>query len=393
MGRDVQFLLKALIIVAAGMAVRFALLSVVDPLAALHYGDSAYYAADAQRLLATGRPTPGHPILYQIFLALVPWPLVAQSALTIASGVLAYLRFRGRVGFWTGITIATCPFLAIFDFKLLTESLYINLVWCAWLALGWNGIAAGALLGLALLTRDTLLLLPAFAALLLRTKRAAVMGALAYVVALPWLLYPSDSSRFGLTLWIGTWERDMAWQAHGMDKPEFPAAAHVTADERRAYPNDGPALKRAAIARMRANPGEVLSVWADRYPQLWIGSRMTIVPARPRINQGAILVAGFFLNLLLLAFGLWGLRRAKEFAIPVAYAALVYIPFHNAETRYSLFAVPFLIYAGALIVTRSTRPRRADGRQSTFRLWSRRLGPSDRACPSPTGRRAREGRA
>jgi uncharacterized membrane protein len=38
------------------------------------------------------------------------------------------------------------------------------------------------------------------------------------------------------------------------------------------------------------------------------------------------------------------------FAIPVAYTALVYIPFHNVETRYSLMALPFLYLFSAFAI-------------------------------------------
>lgn len=348
------------LIIAAEVAVRLLTLALYDPGSVRLSGDSSYYMADALRLRATGILTPGHPLMYQLFLALVPWPLVVQSALTITSGALTYFRFGGRVGFWTGLAIAVCPFFAILDFRLYTESLAMNLLWWAWLALGRNGLIAGLFLGFALLTRDTLMFLPAVAFAALRTRKAGQMAILAYVVALPWLLYPSDSGRPAVALWIGTWERNMDWQREGMDKPNFPASAHVTPAERASYmtlvgpnPGDGAYLKTAAIERIVSSPGEVLSVWVERYPKLWNWSNLRMMPVRDSGPVAPVVFVELMLAFMLLGFGAWGILSARAFAIPVIYTALIYIPFHNAESRYSLIALPFLIYGAVRKLNRA----------------------------------------
>jgi len=77
------------------------------------------------------------------------------------------------------------------------------------------------------------------------------------------------------------------------------------------------------------------------------------------------LKAGFWgLNLVTLLLGLAGLVMALRtrwslFAIPVAYTALVYIPFHNVETRYSLMALPFLYLFSAFAIRKLSCPKPA----------------------------------
>jgi hypothetical protein len=344
-------LTKAALIVIVGIAVRLVLLLIVDPVANQFTGDTLDYFSDAHRIAAGLLPSSYRPPLYPIFLLLTPgFTILAQCALTIFSGVAAYKVLGGKTGFWTGLLIAACPFFAFYDFRLLSESLYVNLIWWAWLALHRkHSLSAGFLMGLAILTRDTLFLLPLFALLLMRSRVAIKMCLAAYLLALPWAFYAEG--RVGLNLWIGTWERTPAWFQNGLDKPQFPIA--LTPQEKAAYWKDDPALLRAAIVRMKTHPFQTAENWVARYPRLWIGTRSDQIAWRfGGPAWVALKVALFGLNLLLLLLGFWGLRASKEFAIPVVYTALIYIPFHNTETRYSLAALTFLIYAGALVAPR-----------------------------------------
>jgi hypothetical protein len=325
-------------IVAAGVAVRLGLLLIVDPSANLFGGDSAYYAAGH----LDGFRAPLYVLFLKATLPVSWWfPLAVQSALTIFSGVAAYLVFRNL----SGLLIATCPFLALFDFRLLSESLYINLLWLGWLLLcRKKGVGSGVLIGLSILTRDTLLLLPLFA-LILRSRKAAYMAAVAYLIALPWFLIVPSHGRMGLNLWVGTWERNGDWYLSGVNKPRFPAYAFRSPAEERAVRmnwNADEALKNIAVQRIKADPIGTVATWALRYPRLWIGTRSDNIAFRFRGPLWvAFKVAFWGLNLLIIGLGLWGLPRTL--APPVLYAALIYIPFHNVETRYSLFAFPFLL--------------------------------------------------
>jgi hypothetical protein len=352
-GRRLEALAPIATIIAAGVAVRVLLLLVVDPAAELISGDSVYYVDEAHRLFAGQFPSPYRPPLYPLFVALTARPaltLVAQCALTIGSGLAAFATFKGRIGYWTGLLIAGCPFFALFDFRLLAESLYINLAWLSWLLLYRNkALGSGLLLGLSILARDTLFLLPLFGLLFIHTKRMAWVALIAYVLALPWTFY--GQGRMGLNLWIGTWERTPAWYARGLEHPDFPPYAfHTPAEEQlvRSHWLDDAVLKKAAIERMKEDPAGTLKAWAIRYPRLWIGTRSDQIPFRWTGAFRTITKLGFFgLNLLLLGFGLWGAWKPERiFLAPVLYTALIYIPFHSAETRYSLVALPFLIFLG-----------------------------------------------
>lgn len=331
------------IIIGAGIAIRLLLLLIVDPRVDLFAGDAGYYAS--------GRLDGFRPPLYVLFLKLtlpLGWwfPLVVQSAMTIGSGVAI-----GRRNFLAGLLIAGCPFLALFDFRLLSESLYINLLIWAWLAP--LPIASGVLLGLAILTRDTLLLLPLLAVAILRTRYAAVTALVAYACVLPWYVTGSSQSRFGLNLWAGTWERNGDWYLRDLyNAPEFPPYAFRSPGEERlirsTWPNDD-VLKRVAFDRIKSDTVGTAKVWASRYWRLWVGTRSDNIAFRAErfsLTWKALKSAFWGLNLLTLLFGLWGLLKPDKFAIPVLYAALVYIPFHNTETRYSLFAIPFLLWLG-----------------------------------------------
>ena len=238
------------------------------------------------------------------------------------------------------------------------------------------------LLGLAILTRDTLLLLPLFVigfGLIDRSKlkHSLIVALVACLVVLPWparnALLPDgqftlSEGRFGLNLWIGTWERNGDWARRGVKKADFPnyAFQNDRAEIAEALQTDNDEVfKRAAFKRIANDPWFVVSSWVARYPGLWLGSRVDWV--RLRIDWDSllwgILNAGLkCLNALTLLAGLAGMvlaiRRRSELAylsIPVIYTALIHIPFHNAEPRYSLPALAFLYVFAAYLLNNFLR--------------------------------------
>lgn len=324
-------------IIAAGIAVRLLLLLIVDPFSNPITGDAVVYLNRA------------HPSLYSFVLA-IPWPAVIalQCSATIGSGVGAYLILKN---YWAGLLIAACPFLAFYDFELLSESLYVNLIFWAFMLYRqrwWSG----CLLGAAILVRSTFFFLPAAVFLFRRSRTSMIFSAMAYIVALPVLGF-LDQEHSGLALWIGTWERTPAWYARGLNNPHFPARASVTQQETDDLArNDDSGLRYAAVERIERNPPLVLLNWIVRYPRLWIGTRSDQIKWRIGGTGWVVFKCLFFgMNLALLILGIVGLLRERGlFAIPVAYVAVVYIPFHNTETRYSLAALPFLcVYAAQLL--------------------------------------------
>lgn len=350
-------------IVASGVLARLVLLLLFDPGVQVFSGDSQYYAEMAFRMRSGHLPTALRPPGYPAFLAITMFgwalPMLVQSALTIFSGVATYLVFRNRGGFVAGLCIAACPFLAIFDLRLLSESLYGNLVWLAWLALYRKmHVTAGLLLGLSILCRDTLLLLPLFAALFgffLHQRRTWVMALVAYLLVAPWIAVTGHLSegRLGQNLWAGTWERNADWYSAGLQHPQFPAYAFRSPQEERfvrSHWNDDKGLQRMAIDHMKSDPLGTVRAWVVRYPRLWIGTRSDEISFRFAKGTAIWYILKLLfvaLDLSIIAFGLWGFRF-NLFAVPVLYAAAIYIPFHGSETRYTLFALPFLILFGSL---------------------------------------------
>ncbi|WP_394658413.1 hypothetical protein [uncultured Novosphingobium sp.] len=339
------------LIVAAGVAARLLLLAVVDPFQNPFGGDSFYYAA--------GRLDGLRPPLYILFarftLPVGLWfSLMLQCAFSICVAAYTYVSL-GK--FWPAMLLVLCPFIIFFDFCLIAESIYVNLLWLGWLFLRRDqGLKAGLLVGLALLTRDTLLLLPLFSLLWLRSKAAARMTASAYVIALPWFLFAATPGRMALNLWIGTWERDGAWMAAGFTDPQVPPYAFVAKGEREEVGKNLSGVTLQTVANHAlANPLQVLRAWGARYPSLWLGTRSDLIEFRAS-RQGLIWTVEkavfYLLNIALLTLGMCGLFYIERvFLPPVAYAALIHIPFH-AEARFTLFAVPFLIVAAVSFVVR-----------------------------------------
>jgi hypothetical protein len=180
-----------------------------------------------------------------------------------------------------------------------------------------------------------------------------------------------SQGRLGWNLWVGTWERNADWQLPA--PPAFPAYAFRSAREEQAIrkamaSNDEPLLRRIAVDRISTDPLGTIAIWLGRYPQLWLGTRSELTELRPARGTAAwsAIKAGLYgLNALLLAAALAGaalaLRRRSGllfFLLPVAYTAAIYLPFHNAETRYSLLALPFLFIFSSLFLVELMRHMR-----------------------------------
>lgn len=382
-----------LFVCLAALAARAIMFLLVDPLAQLTSGDAAYFLTVARSIASgAGHSLNGVPTAYQssgyaYFLAVVPFPLLAQSLLSILVGALIARRFS----FIAAVLFVTCPFLIIYEWRLLAEALAIDLMVAAFVLAAfpkrrWELALAGLLMGLAILTRDTLQYLPLLILLVglcnrRYLKRAATVGLVAYLTLLPWQIQNGGSisdGRLGLNLWIGTWERTPDWNDHGFDRADWPPTAFRTPKERQlllaalAKRQEQPFLD-VAMDRIRTQPLKVLETWLVRYPRLWLGTRTEQIALRAdrgtliwKAEKGAFLA----LNLTMLVAGLVGMilalrsdRRWLFAAAPIAYVALIYIPFHNTEPRYSLPAIPFLLafvaYAATLLMVRSGRGKAA----------------------------------
>lgn len=358
-------------VVVVSLIARAVMLMIMVPSAG---GDGLYYLATGAHFAQTGHiDDMVRPPLYPVFLALLAQSttaiFIAQSLLTTAFALIT-LRLTGSLT--KALLIAACPFFVAFDYSVLAECLLIFLLGTGWLLLDTNRpLLAGLCLGCAILTRDTVLLLPLFALpigwFMGRGKQFVLMAVAAYAVVLPWCLHNKaafghfavSEGRMGYNLWVGTWEHDGAWSLAGYDPKHaaYPANAFRSSAERalvqRSWDtHDDSLVKHVALARMREEPGQTLINWAIRYPRLWLGTRMDLQPMRA--GRGSLLYTAlksmfWGLNLIMLALGLAALvaRRNWYLAIPVVYTALLYIPFHNIETRFTLPVVPFLLFAAA----------------------------------------------
>jgi hypothetical protein len=357
---------------AAAIVLRMGLALAFDWRADFAGGDSGYYLEAARALPGqwrTFRP-PGYAVFVKIVGPTLAIP--TQIALSIGAAVLLYVALRRRDQLFAALAaamVALSPLPVPIELRILSETLYAALVLAA-LALLYrssslaSGLAAGVALGLAILTRDTLLLLPLFLIPFLPRRQGLACLAAALLVAAPWYAQDRGSSRLGFNLWVGTWERNADWMAP--TGPAWPAEAFRSNAERArlstAFERDDyrPFLG-AALERITADPIGVAKNWALRYPRLWVGSRSELNTIKGnRAAWLAVKLTGYGLNLALLVAGLSGMvlafrdrDRLRLFAAPVIYAALIYIPFHNAETRFSLFAMPFVTVFAVYAVVRA----------------------------------------
>jgi hypothetical protein len=372
-----QLLSGALLIAAGALIADIVMLSLFRAMPpSLSLGDTPIFVAQAHSPWSHGFEPPGYPLFLSLFLPLGATLVVSVQALvSLASAFFTYWRTRML---WLALAIVTCPFLILFTFQLLTETLACQLVWIglvllAWPKRKWEPVLAGMFFGAAALTRDTLYLMSVVLVLAtVRTplfKPALVAAAFAFLTVLPWQVGHGtgkiSDGRGGFALWIGTWERNGDWQLPGIANAAWPSNAFRSADERQrieqaiAQRNEAP-LTQVALDRIRSEPTAVLKTWALRYPRLWIGTRTDSLQLRferGSVAWYAIKLAFFVLNLAILALaliGAWRLRRepiARLMAVPVAYLGLVLIPFHNVETRYSLPAlIPLLFFAGQTLL-------------------------------------------
>lgn len=247
------------------------------------------------------------------------------------------------------------------------------------------------MLGVAALLRETVMFLALAAAAgawwIERTwcRRLLLAAIVAFAVTMPWQLrnaslphgsFALSEGRSGFNLWIGTWKRNGDWYLQGVDNADYPPEAFRSAPERQTllsayHEGDDAAFRAVAIHRIVSDPLGTLRTWAIRYPKLWIGTRSDQMAMRA--ERGSIVwtlaKAGFWsLNLLTLVAGIVGMALAVRerrrdlipYTLPILYTALLYIPFHNSETRYSLPALPFLYLFVAYLGLRLGEWRRFD---------------------------------
>lgn len=382
------------LILCVAVLARLLVLALFDPASAVLSGDTPLFLRQAADPFGgVDHEPPGYPA----FLALIfrlggsnVTVMLAQAALTIGTAILTYRRIPGRaLALATALVMAACPFYIVFEFRLLTEVIASHFVWIAFLLLAFphrplEPLVGGLLLGSAIMTRDTLLLLPVFTVVAafwggadLRRRAVLVLLAASFVVV-PWQVanrsVSLSSGRFGYILWIGTWERSPAWMSAGIDSTSFPDHAFSSPVERAALlsayeKHDDAAFKAAALRRLARDPAGVATTWLVRYPRLWLGTRVDHLPLRLESHRAPwLLVKGgaWILGAGLVLLGLVGACQSVVtkrswfiLAAPIAYLGSVLLPFHNTEPRYTLPAMGSLIFFSCLVVHDLVRRRRS----------------------------------
>jgi 4-amino-4-deoxy-L-arabinose transferase-like glycosyltransferase len=310
--------------------------------------------------------------------------LAAVGAVTPVLTALLGLRITGdrRVALAAGGVAAVHPILLGSDGALMPETLYTLLGTALVLTLLHDGrrwsLAAGALLGAAVLTRgDALLLIPLVVLPVLAVRnggldrrlaaRSALVVGAALVVVTPWLV--RNAVRFDGQLVLSNNLGSLvngancppSYAGPGIGSWTFTCADRVRVDEADEVAASA-AMRRAGIEYATDHAGRLPVVAAARVARAW-GVLHPVGQARAEAREGrvsGVQLAGVVADWLLVplfALGAWRLRRR---AVPlVAMVALVVVlsVLAYGNTRFREVAEPALI-VGAMAGIALDLPRR-----------------------------------
>lgn len=261
----------------------------------------------------------------------------------------------------------------------------------------WGFAFAGALMGLAILARPSMLLFPLFLGLVMCLKRrqirgwfgnAAVYALAAYLVVSPWTIrnylvfhaFVPVTSNAGITVYGSTGAYDgkclcpfYPVVVAGRDQPKDPLIAvvskstfrkleklRVLTDPLGEVPRDA-VMKRAAIQEIKEHPGRFAILAIKKPFRLWFN----LWGDFPISAQSYLMAA---CNIVLLGCALLAFRRTgidSRFKI-IAATMLIYITLVSTGTcagmRYSYPFMPYvMILAASLVLGCSYKPEAADG--------------------------------
>ena len=409
-----------LAIVVAGALVRLAVLPATASMDLrvadeVHYHQLATSLVEGRGLAFESGPTSLRPPLYPAFVALV-WTVtgsrslqavrVAQIGLALALTVIVFAigrdLFSERAGVIAAAIAAFYPSLLVSNYLLLSEVLFATLVaasvWAAGrIFLGSShgaAVAAGALVGLAALTRSVVYPFPiVLAGLVLLFHRAGVLrrAALAGFLVLaaaavlgPWAIRNTRlqgvpvlvDTMGGMNLRMGNYEftpLSRMWDGVSMSGDKswivgLPAAPPEGGPWSEGYKERW--ARQEALRFMRAHPALTLWRAAVKFGDFWGLERDFIAGVqrgifRPPPVAGAVIVLATVLAYpVVLVLAIFGLGRLSRENFPAAWLPLVATLFVCAlhtivfgHPRYRLPLMPLLaIYAGAAVEARTWRP-------------------------------------
>jgi Dolichyl-phosphate-mannose-protein mannosyltransferase len=378
-----------------GLALRLCALGFVDYNASKHdEGDYVTMASNLiqHRSLSLSDESPYPPTLsraplqafflagiYQVFGYQKTISRLIQILLTLTTPVLLYFAFyRSNPRFavvmlWIG---ALSPFEALFAPRLMAEplcGLLIMLAFCLpWITDNrFTWVAMGAALGLLTLARDVYLALILFVFVALLTslarqtfarsglRQALILLFAALAIVAPWTyrnyrvsgqFIPVTRGLMWENLWVGSWENlGHRWNGDPWNKPQIPYrdANEKVMVESNFFANRDAVMKQLFLVRLRAEPLRIVGRWIERIPFLWFGTRCPFwfKPRWMAPGTGSFVALKgmfFFLNGFLVILAGIGLviaalrqRQLLWFSVPLIYTAIIYLPFHDTETRYS----------------------------------------------------------
>ena len=304
---------------------------------------------------------------HHFWVARVVMALLSAATCVVVARIARRL-FGGRAGVVAGLLMAVYPKLIYYSGDIVTETVYIFLLALAVAMLfaageaahgPWRWPVAGALMGLATLTRSALLAFLPFAALwvlIVRRQKARAVGeaallALGFLAAMaPWWVrnaavhasFVPATTEGGLTFWVTNWEQaDGGGHVdHTSQRGKFDRLSEVEIDRK---------FYRLGWAYVRGHPGHFLRLAATKFVRFW---RLWPHASEPSVGVAAALVAGLtFAPVLLLA--IWGALLSRRQWRPLLLLYLLigyYTALHMvfmAITRYRLPLEPFLIILAA----------------------------------------------
>lgn len=341
-----------------------------------------------------------HPPLYLYFvgvlsslfgslLAVKLAQAVVGAALVPAVGLLGRRAFGAGAGLVAGGIVAFYPELVWFASHFWAETLFATLLWWGMERLAASDErastagagAAGAVFGLAILTRETVLYFLPLAALWLAWRRAgggrraAAFLLAALVLVVPWTVrnalvfdaFVPVSTSGALNLWQGNTRMSRQevyeeyWAVHG----KIAKYDH--------------ARRRAVEAILERQPWWILEKLREVMPEYWAAHGQPIVhmergaygPLRRPLAFAAIalLLAPYLAALALLAVGIAFLPRRRPAVLVLGFLAF-YVLLHVASHGYARYRLPslpavFLVAAHGALALRS-RPRPAVSRRGAL---------------------------
>jgi hypothetical protein len=249
-----------------------------------------------------------------------------------------------------------------------------------------DAVTIALILAAVVWVRDAFMLLPlAFVIAIIwftgfkNWKKLLLMLLVFTFTIFPWMARNSTIEGGGLfmskgiasmSLYVGTWQRDSKWVNDWLHGRKMPDHAFDSAEERLILElamqiRNDEILKNVAIDRIKDRPLAIFSIWLQRVPYMWLGTRTDLVKLRFDTGSPAwILFKSFMwgINFVVVFAGLlgmilFGVRKTGliVFSGVIGYVFTSYLPFLNIETRYSIPALVWLYLFALLFVEASLK--------------------------------------